>query len=126
MELTNHSTIIKKQYNVTKDFTAKALGSGGLEVLATPQIAIWIERLAYRSLEDILPDDQTSVGTELLINHKAPSKLGSLITIKLEQKKESSRIYSFNFIVEDSNKTVADGKHTRVIVNIEKFLSKIK
>ena len=70
------------EYCVSDDDTAKAIGSGGLEVLATPRLVALMEQAAYTLLEDALDDGQTSVGTNIDISHIEPSPVGIMVEIE--------------------------------------------
>ena len=38
---------MEKDNTVSRELTARVVGSGGLDVLATPALAAWIENAAY-------------------------------------------------------------------------------
>ena len=61
---------------VTSEMTARAIGSGELEVLATPKLAALIEEAAWRSVSSALDEGQTTVGTKLELSHLAPTPTG--------------------------------------------------
>ena len=48
---------------VTKEITAGALGSGGLDIFATPFLICWMEAAAYYYMKEQLPEGKSSVGT---------------------------------------------------------------
>ena len=52
--------------------TARAMGSGSLDVFATPAMVALIEKAACNSL--LLPDGSTSVGTAVCVQHLAASQ----------------------------------------------------
>ena len=54
---------------VTSDMTARVIGSGELEVLATPKLAALIEKAAWMSVSGALDEGQTTVGTRLELSH---------------------------------------------------------
>ena len=78
MELTAIKVGLKKEAVtlVAEDNTAKTLGSGSLQVFATPAMTCLMEKAAADLLESVLSEDMTSVGTSLNIAHKAPTPLG--------------------------------------------------
>jgi len=109
---------------VTDNDTAEAVGSGGLEVLATPVLITLMERAAYILLEDLLEEEQTSVGTNINVSHTAASPVG--ITIEVEAKITSvkGRTITFEVSASDESGEIGKGTHTRAIVDGEKFMKK--
>ncbi len=117
----------KENYLVQENNTAKNMGSGDLDVLATPSLVAFMENAAKNYLNIFLTDELGSVGSNININHLAPTLIGKEITVQgkiTEIIKEKIIIFSLEAYVED--KKIGDAIHTRVIINNEKFLSKLK
>ena len=115
----------KENYLVQEDNTAKNMGSGDLDVLATPSLVAFMENAAKNYLNIFLTDELGSVGSNININHLAPTLVGKEITVQgkiTEIIKEKIIIFSLEAYEED--KKIGDATHTRVIINNEKFLSK--
>lgn len=116
----------KENYLVQEDNTAKNMGSGDLDVLATPSLVAFMENAAKNYLNIFLTDELGSVGSNININHLAPTLVGKEITVQgkiTEIIKEKIIIFSLGAYEED--KKIGDATHTRVIINNEKFLSKL-
>mgnify|MGYP002717248730 CR=1 FL=1 len=116
----------KENYLVQEDNTAKNMGSGDLDVLATPSLVAFMENAAKNYLNIFLTDELGSVGSNININHLAPTLVGKEITVQgkiTEIIKEKIIIFSLEAYEED--KKIGDATHTRVIINNEKFLSKL-
>ena len=92
--------------------TAVALGSGDVEVLATPRLLAWCEAATVAALAPDLPAHRTSVGTRVQLEHVSPSAVGGEVTVRAEQVYADGRL-------------VGTGEVTRVIVDRERFLSRI-
>ena len=117
----------KENYLVQENNTAKNMGSGDLDVLATPSLVAFMENAAKNYLNIFLTDELGSVGSNININHLAPTLIGKEITVQgkiTEIIKEKIIIFSLEAYEED--KKIGDAIHTRVIINNEKFLSKLK
>jgi Predicted thioesterase len=117
----------KKTYLVQESNTAKNMGSGDLEVFATPSLVAFMENAAKEYLNTFLPEELGSVGSNININHIAPTLVGKEITVQgkiTEIIKEKIIIFSLEAYEQD--KKIGDATHTRVIINNEKFLSKLK
>ena len=116
-----------KTYLVQENNTAISMGSGDLEVFATPSLVAFMENAAKEYLNVFLPEELGSVGSNININHIAPTLVGKEITVQgkiTEIIKEKIIIFSLEAYEQD--KKIGDATHTRVIINNEKFLSKLK
>ncbi len=111
---------------VTKDITADALGSGGLEVLATPFLICWMEAAAYYYMKEQLPDGKSSVGTLVDIRHVSPSPVGASVTVKAELTavSENGKIYTFRVEAYDDKGLIGEGTHERAVIDCERFMQK--
>lgn len=110
------------QTTVTGLNTAKAMGSGSLEVFATPSMVALMEQAAVNSLD--LPVGQSSVGTSLIITHTAATPLGVKVTATAELIEIDRRRLVFKVDVHDEAGQIGEGKHERFIIDVEPFLVK--
>ena len=110
------------QTTVTALNTAKAMGSGQLEVFATPAMVALMEQAAVNSLE--LPVGQSSVGTLLDIRHTAATPLGAKVFATSELVEIDRRRLVFTVQVMDEAGQIGVGKHERYIIDVEPFLAK--
>ena len=120
------NTEFKQNYTVAENNTAKNMGSGDLDVLATPSLVAFMGDAAKNYLNTFLTDDLGSVGSNININHLAPTLVGKEITVQgqiTEIIKEKIIIFSLEAF--EADKKIGDATHTRVIINNEKFLSKL-
>lgn len=62
-------TEARKEIIVTKENTAKVMGSGELEVFATPAMVALMENVAYESVAGQLEEGQGTVGTSMNVKH---------------------------------------------------------
>lgn len=109
---------------VTADDTARALGSGDLEVLATPRVLAWCEEATCAALE--LPADRTSVGTRVELEHLAASPVGATVTATATVVHTDGRLVRFQVVAQDASGTLlASGEVRRVMVDRERFSSRI-
>lgn len=111
-------------HTVTPADTARALGSGDLDVLATPRVLAWCEEATCAALD--LSPDQTSVGTRIELEHLAATAVGSVVTATATVIYEDGRLLRFQVVAQDAAGTLlATGEVRRVIVDRERFLSRI-
>ncbi len=115
-----HSEIEK----VSSQNTAAALGSGTLEVYATPAMARLMEYTAMKSLEGSLEDGQTTVGIALVLKHVSATPIGCTVTCESELKDIDGRKLIFQINVKDSFGLIGSAEHERFIVDSQKFYQK--
>lgn len=104
---------------------AKTIGSGNLEVLATPAMAALMENAAMMAVSQELPEGSTTVGSLLEISHSRPSGLGEKISATAILESIEGRKLVFSVIAEDSKGKIGEGRHIRYIVDRQKFISKL-
>ncbi|NRQ50027.1 thioesterase family protein [Aeromicrobium stalagmiti] len=109
---------------VTDADTARALGSGDLDVLATPRVLAWLEEATCAALD--LPPEQTSVGTRVEIEHLVASPVGATVTATATVVHTDGRLVRFQVVALDAaGALLASGEVRRVAVDRERFLSRI-
>lgn len=109
---------------VTSSDTARALGSGDLDVLATPRVLAWCEEATCAALD--LAPDRTSVGTRVDLEHLAASAVGAEVTATATIVHTDGRLVRFQVVAHDAGGTLlASGEVRRVVVDRERFLARI-
>ena len=104
--------------------TARALGSGDVEVLGTPKLVALFEQATVEALTGVLDEGQSSVGMRVQIDHLQPTPVGAEIVVEAHLEKIEGRRITFTVTASDSGGLVAAGKVTRVMIDVEKFMSK--
>lgn len=112
-------------YTVKANETAAAMGSGDLEVLATPALIAYMENACKEMMKSLLESQQTSLGVQINVTHSAPSLPGAIITIETRMKELNGNRYSFSIVAKDQDQIIALGEHTRAIVNTKEFMKKL-
>lgn len=110
--------------SVTEGNTARAMGSGTLPVYATPAMTCLMERAAAELLEPLLPEDWTTVGISLQVQHKAPTPVGAVVRAEAEVIAVDGRKVTFSVRAFDDREEIGSGQHERFAVQSEKFLAK--
>ena len=105
--------------------TAKTVGSGSLDVFATPMMIALMEQAACDAIAKQLSDKETSVGTAVNIIHKAASVVGNTITATATVSEVDNRRIVFNIIAMDGIKEIGKGTHERFVVDIKRFTEKL-
>jgi predicted thioesterase len=113
-------------FTVSGDDTARAVGSGSLDVLGTPRLLAWCEAATCAALESELGEGETSVGTRVALEHSAASAVGALIEVTASLVYTDGRLRRFSVAAREGGKAVGTGEITRVVVDVEKFLSRLR
>ena len=120
MQDTLTQTIIVQEHQ-----TASQYGSGLLPVFATPALVALMENTAMQLIE--LPEGSSSVGISISVNHLKASPVGSEIKCKATITAVEGRKYNFELVATDATgNIIGEGIHERVVIDIEKFMSKLK
>lgn len=110
--------------NVTANKLAVNVGSGSLEVFATPSMVALMEESACNCLADYLDDGETTVGTELNIKHVSATPKGMNITAESVLIAVNGREFTFEVKASDESGLIGTGTHKRFLVYSEKFTAK--
>jgi len=111
-------------HTVTPDDTAAAVGSGDLEVLATPRLLAWLEEASCGAVS--LDDANTSVSSRVELEHLAPSPVGAEVTATATVVDRDDRLIRFQVVAHDIAGTVlARGEAQRIVVDRVRFLSRL-
>ena len=101
--------------------TATAMGSGSVEVLATPRIVAWVEAAAVAAVADVLEEGSTTVGIRIDLAHKAPAPVGAEVTSGATVDAVEGRAITFVVTAFADGVELAQGEHTRVMVDEARF-----
>lgn len=118
--------VFEESYVIKNENSAENMGSGDLAVLSTPSLVAFMENAAKNYLNKFLPEEMGSVGSNININHIAPTLIGKSITVRgkiTEVIKE--KIIKFSIEAYEKDKKIGEAEHTRVIINNTKFLEKL-
>ena len=109
---------------VTEENTAKVMGSGALDVFATPAMIALMEKTAWTSVADELDEGCGTVGISLNVAHSAPTPLGMKVTCESELTGIDGRKLTFHVKAYDEKGVIGEGTHERFIIQNEKFQKK--
>lgn len=113
-----------KEIIVIKELTARSMGSGDLEVYATPAMVALMEGTAADSVKSELDEGKGSVGTSIKIKHLAATPIGMSVRCESELIEASGRRLVFRVAAFDEKDKIGEGTHERFIISNDKFQSK--
>ena len=109
---------------VEREDTALEVGSGSLLVYSTPCMVALMEGAACEALEGVLPEDKTSVGTELNISHLSATPVGMSVRAEAEITAVDGIMITFHVTAYDEKGKIGEGTHKRAVINSQRFLDK--
>ncbi len=104
--------------------TARQLGSGTVDVLATPELVRLMEVAAVAAVADHLPPGFTTVGIAIDIQHIAPTPVGLNVKVRAELTDMQGRHLKFHVVAHDDVEEIGRGIHQRVLVEVDSFVAK--
>jgi len=111
---------------VSENEFAVNVGSGSLEVFATPVMVMLMEKAACCCVASYMENDETTVGTEMNVKHLSASPAGSDIRAEAELTEVNGRELVFSVKAYDNCELIGEGKHKRFLVFGERFTEKAK
>ena len=109
---------------VEREDTAAEVASGCLLVYATPCMVALMEGAACEALAGVLPEDKTTVGTELNIRHVSATPVGMEVRAEAEVTAVEGPSITFRVAAYDEVGLIGEGTHKRFVVTSQKFLDK--
>lgn len=110
---------------VSAENSAKTLGSGDMDVFATPAMVALMENAAMMAVVAKLPEGSATVGTQMNTSHIKASPFGAKITASAQLMSVDGRKLTFAVKAWDEQGVIGEGEHTRFVVDRERFLSKL-
>lgn len=109
---------------VDKNNTAAALGSGFLEVYATPAMVALMEKAAAESVQPFLEATSGTVGTQINVTHAAATPLGLQVKCESEVTAVDGRKITFSITASDNAGVIGTAIHERFVIDNERFMQK--
>ena len=106
------------ELTVSDSELAVNVGSGSLEVFATPVMVMLMEKAACSCISEYLEVDETTVGTEMNVKHISATPKNMKVCAEAELSRFCPRCVSF------AAGDIGEGIHKRFLVYGEKFTAK--
>ena len=111
---------------VSEQNTAASMGSGNLDVFATPYMVALMEEASQRSVAPFLEEGQSTVGTRLCVSHDAATPLGMKVWAESLLTEIDGRRLVFEVRAFDECGPIGQGTHERFIIKQQRFLEKVE
>ncbi|QNU68681.1 thioesterase family protein [Ruminiclostridium herbifermentans] len=112
------------QTTVNSTNTAKEMGSGDLEVFATPAMVSLMEKAATIAIQGCLSKEYSTVGTMINIRHIAATPLGMNVSARATLTEVDGKKLIFTVEAFDEREKIGEGQHERYVINVERFMDK--
>lgn len=116
----------KKTFKPENKDSAFSMGSGTLEVLATPAVVAFAENTCHESIMHVLKEGTTTVGTFVELSHLKATNIEESVVVEVTINEQTDKFFVFTFEVMAADKVIAKGLHKRAIIDTERFLNKLK
>ncbi|MGB5990229.1 MAG: thioesterase family protein [Marinifilaceae bacterium] len=116
----------KQTITVETKHTAKTWGSGNLDVYATPAMVGLMENTALKCISEYIEEGNDTVGIEINTQHIKATLVGKEVSCEAVLTKVDGKKLFFEIKAWDEVGEIGSSKHTRFIINTEKFLNRLK
>lgn len=116
----------KAEMIVKEEDLVSRLGNSPVDVLSTPRLIQLMEEAAVNAIQDIIPPDQLSLGTQVKIKHLFATPLGMKVMGNAILKEVHKNRLLFLVDAYDEKEKIAEGEHERVFVSKEHFRQKVE
>ncbi|MCM1312605.1 MAG: thioesterase family protein [Bacteroides sp.] len=110
---------------VAEEHTAKIIGSGDMDVLATPAMLALMENAAMLAVAGVLQQGETTVGGHIESSHLKPSPIGTAVEATATLVKVEGKKLFFDIVAMQGDVLIGKGTHLRFVVDKEKFVSRL-
>ncbi len=111
---------------VTREMTAKHIGSGTAEVLSTPTMILLMEEAARKLAEEHLPEGKTTVGVAVNVKHVKAVPVGEEVVVRAEVMAVEGRRIMYWVEARWGGRLIGYGYHERAIIDVEEFTKKLE
>ena len=115
-----------KEQTVTPEMSAARVGSGLVDVFATPMLVALVEQTCYESVLPYLDEGQGTVGTLVNVSHLSATPIGKCVWCDSELVEVDRRRLVFSVKAYDECGLIGEGTHERFVIDIAKFMEKLK
>ena len=95
-------------------------------VLATPVMIMIMENAALNAIKPYLDAGESAVGTHVDVRHLAATPVGNRVTATARVKRAVGRHVEFDVRATDGSEEIGKGSHARAIIDMAKFLERLR
>lgn len=110
---------------VTEAETAATYGSGLVPTLSTPHLVALMENAARETVQAYLPENQSTVGAMIDLQHLAPTPVGMEVRLRAEVLAVEGRRLRLHIEAWDEVEKIGSCEHERFIIDWERFMQRV-
>ena len=110
---------------VTPAMSAARVGSGLVDVFATPMLVALVEQTCLESVLPHLGEGQGTVGTLVNVSHTSATPIGKRVWCDSELVEVDRRRLVFNVKAFDEAGPIGEGTHERFVIDTARFMEKL-
>lgn len=101
--------------------TAQIMGSGDVDVYATPAMVAFMEHVSKELVKEVLEENETTVGIRIDVRHLKPTNVGKSIKAEATVNKVDDKKITLKVDVFEEDTLIGTCLHERFIVNKHTF-----
>ena len=109
---------------------ARELGLNISQLAERTQLSVTLvgllEATCVRAIADALEPGWSTVGTHIDLRHLKATSVGDTITLEAEVTHVEGRRVTFHVKAEDTGGLAGEGTHERVLIDLERFLQRVR
>lgn len=98
----------------------------GVRLLSTPSLVLLMERTAVRLVEPLLGPNETTVGTEIRVSHRAPTPEGSTVRVRATITGREGRFFTLHLEAFDELEQIGVAEHQRAAVDVARYTARLQ
>ena len=110
---------------VTPEMSAARVGSGLVDVFATPMLVALVEQTCYESVLPYLDEGQGTVGTLVNVSHLSATPIGKRVWCESELTEVDRRRLVFSVKAYDEAGLIGEGTHERFVIDTARCMEKL-
>lgn len=111
------------EWDVTEKLTTTR---GDYKVFSTPSMCLFAEMAAHKLVEPHLKPGQGQVGLTVNIRHMAPTPIGKRVRAEVELTAIDRRKLTFHVNIHDDTEQVGEVTHERFVIDVDKYIERLK
>ncbi len=115
-----------KEQIVTPEMSAARVGSGLVDVFATPMLVALVEQTCYESVLPHLDEGQGTVGTLVNVSHTSATPIGMRVWCESELVEVDRRRLVFEVKAYDEYGPIGSGVHERFLIDTGRFMERLE
>lgn len=112
------------EMEVEERHTARNIGSGDVEVFATPMLVALMEMAAIEALKEV--PHLLTVGTMVDMKHLGATPVGMRVRAKAELVEVEHPRLLFHIEAFDESEKIGEGRHQRFVIDRDRFMARVK